>query len=163
MNRSTLLRLHDRIAERACDRLRDPLLLFVRATWGYFFFRTGMGKLGDLEGTADFFARIGLPLASTNALLVGLLECVGGLLLLLGLGGRTVALLLSGNMLVAYLTAHRAELGSLQGFVDAEPYPFLLAALLVLAFGPGRFSIDALLRRRAVPAMGLAATGEAGA
>jgi putative oxidoreductase len=32
-------------------------------------------------------------------------------------------------------------------FVQAAPFPFLLTALIVLAFGPGLFSVDALLKR----------------
>ena len=32
-------------------------------------------------------------------------------------------------------------------FVAAAPFPFLLAALLVLAFGPGALSLDALIKR----------------
>ena len=32
-------------------------------------------------------------------------------------------------------------------FVKAERFPFLLAALIVLVFGPGLFSIDALIER----------------
>lgn len=157
MNPSTLLASYDRIVSRALDRLRDPVLLLLRLTWGWMFFATGKGKLGNLAGTADFFASLGLPLAGANALLVGLLECVGGLLLLLGLGSRPTALLLTGNMVVAYLTAHRGELGSLAAFVDAAPYPYLMAALTVLAFGPGRVSLDALLRRRSVAGDGGAA------
>ena len=34
-------------------------------------------------------------------------------------------------------------------FVAAAPFPFLLTALLVLAFGPGALSIDALIKRLA--------------
>ncbi|HVJ56484.1 MAG TPA: hypothetical protein VM574_01480, partial [Terrimicrobiaceae bacterium] len=32
-------------------------------------------------------------------------------------------------------------------FVAAAPFPFLLSALLVLAFGPGAISVDALIER----------------
>ena len=33
-------------------------------------------------------------------------------------------------------------------FVKADPFPFLLLALIVLAFGPGQLSVDALLKRK---------------
>ncbi|HEX6813592.1 MAG TPA: DoxX family protein [Planctomycetota bacterium] len=153
MNASTLLPLYDRIAARVFDRVRDPVLLLVRLTMGWLFCATGWGKLGNLAGTAEYFASLGLPLAAANALFVGLLECAGGLLLLLGLGSRPAALLLAGNMLVAYLTAHRADLGSVRGFVEAAPYSYLVAALVVLAFGPGRWSLDRLLRSRVAAAL----------
>lgn len=130
------------------DRLRDPVLLGLRVVMGWLFFATGTGKLGDLPATTEFFAGLGLPLPSVNALLVGALEAVGGALLAVGFGGRITALLLTGNMVVAYLTAHAADLGTVRTFVAAAPYPFLTAALVVLAFGPGRLSLDALLRHR---------------
>ena len=53
-------------------------------------------------------------------------------------------------MITAYATAHLQEI---QGFmqdpsvlVKAHPFNFLLTALLVLAFGPGYFSIDNFFR-----------------
>ncbi|HEX5050689.1 MAG TPA: DoxX family protein [Planctomycetota bacterium] len=146
MNASTMKSLYERFAVRTFDRLRDPLLLLLRITWGWMFFQTGFGKLGNLAGTTGFFTSLGLPMPFVNAVVVGTLECVGGLLLIGGVASRVVAMLLAGNMLVAYLTAHRDAFGSLRAFVAADPYPFLLAALLVLAFGPGRLSIDAWLR-----------------
>jgi hypothetical protein len=33
-------------------------------------------------------------------------------------------------------------------FAKADPFPFLLAALIVLVFGAGRFSVDALIKQR---------------
>jgi len=73
-------------------------------------------------------------------------------LLILGLGSRLIGLLLAGNMLVAYWTADREALTSIFSdpgkFYVADPYTFLFAALMVLIFGAGLFSIDALLARR---------------
>lgn len=152
MKSTALLSLHDRLVTRMFDRLRDPALLMVRVTQGWLFCATGFGKLGNLDGTAQFFASLGLPAPYVNALFVGLLEGIGGVLLLAGGASRLVAALLFGNMAVAYLTAHRDAFTSLHAFTTAAPYPFLLAALLVLAFGPGRWSLDALLRR--APAAG---------
>jgi putative oxidoreductase len=55
-------------------------------------------------------------------------------------------------MLVAYITADREALFSVFSdpgkFSAAAPYTFLFATLLVLIFGPGRFSLDALLAKR---------------
>lgn len=154
MNFKSLSSLFDRLTVTVFDRLRDPALLFVRVVWGWLFFKTGSGKLGNLAGTTEFFASLGLPAPGFHAVAIGLLECVGGLLLLGGFASRFIAMLLFGNMAVAYLTAHRDAFGSLADFTAAAPYPFLLASLLVLAFGPGRFSIDGWLRRGSTkPAM----------
>ncbi len=147
MHISSLSSLSDRLTATVFTRLQDPALLFVRGVWGWLFFKTGLGKLGNLAGTTEFFAGLGLPLPGVNALLVGALECVGGLLLLAGWSSRLVAMLLFGNMAVAYLTAHRDAFGSLADFTAAAPSAFLVASLVVMAFGPGRWSLDGLGRR----------------
>lgn len=152
MNATPLFRAYDHLTARVFDRLRDPLLLLVRLCWGWQFFLTGKGKLANLERTTEFFAGLGIPAPALNAMVVGSLECFGGLLLLIGLASRPIAAALAGSMVVAFVTADRdALLGvftDLQAFVAAAPFPFLLATLLVIAFGPGRFSVDAVLRRR---------------
>ena len=80
------------------------------------------------------------------------LEFAGGLLLLLGLGSRLIALPLTIDMIVAYITADREALFSIisnpDKFTAAAPYTFLVASLLVLIFGPGRLSLDTLLAAR---------------
>jgi putative oxidoreductase len=153
MNLASAFQFSDRLAARLLDPLRDPLLLLVRICWGWQFFLTGKGKLANLDRTTDFFAGLGIPLPGLNAAFVGSLECVGGLLLLVGLLSRPIALALAGSMVVAFVTADREALlgvfSDLQGFVSAAPFPFLLASLLVVAFGPGRFALDTLIMRRA--------------
>jgi putative oxidoreductase len=55
-------------------------------------------------------------------------------------------------MTVAYVTADFEAVSSIfsdpDKFLKADPFPFLLTALIVFAFGPGRFSVDALLNWR---------------
>lgn len=130
------------------DLVRSPLLLAMRVTWGWGFFRTGMGKLGNFDGTAAYFSSLHIPAPTLNAAAAAATECAGGLLLLAGLGSRVVAVPLTVTMLVAYATAHADSLGDLDSFVVQAPFPFLVTALVVLAFGPGAFSLDALLARR---------------
>jgi putative oxidoreductase len=129
--------------------LQSPLLLVIRLYWGWAFFQTGWGKLHNLEGTTEFFQSLGLPLPGVNAALAGTTECVGGLLLLLGLASRLAAIPLIVTMLVAYLTAEIETVKNIfsepEKFLAADPFLFLLAALLVLAFGPGAFSLDHLI------------------
>ncbi len=141
-----------RAIEAAGGRLQPALLLAVRLYWGWGFFQTGWGKLTNLERTTEFFAGLGLPWPAVNAALAGAVEAGGGLLLVAGLGARLASVPLAGTMLVAYATAHREELGQLFSAPDkvteAAPFLFLLASLLVLAFGPGRWSADGWLARR---------------
>lgn len=132
--------------------LQPVLLLILRGWWGWSFFLTGKGKLLNLEKPTAFFAELGIPAPKLNAILAGSVECFGGLLLLLGLCSRPAAFALAFTMGVAYCTAHRPQLLGLfkdpDGFTEATPFLFLLTALLVFAFGPGKLSLDALIFKR---------------
>ena len=135
----------------AATWLQSPLLLILRAYWGWQFMLTGYGKLTHLERTTNFFASLGLPAPAVNAAMAGATECIGGALLLIGLCSRGAALALSFTMLVAYATAEREALSMLfndpDKFTSAAPFLFLFAALVVLAFGPGAIAIDRFLFR----------------
>jgi putative oxidoreductase len=114
--------------------------------------QAGWGKLNNLAHVAQFFTTLGIPAPGPTALFVACVEFFGGLLLILGLASRLTGLVLTGNMLVAYLTADREALQSVFSdpgkFYQALPYTFLFAAVLVLIFGPGWFALDTLLARR---------------
>jgi len=132
--------------------LQPVLLLVIRGWWGWSFFLTGKGKLLNLDKTASFFADLGLPLPKLNAIMAGSTECFGGLLLLLGLGSRLVSVPLIFTMLVAYATADKEALHAIfsdtDKFTGATPFLFLLACVIVFAFGPGKLSLDALLFKK---------------
>jgi putative oxidoreductase len=143
------------LLERVATPLQSPLLLAVRLYWGWQFAQTGWGKLHNLERVTAFFTHLGIPAPGINAPFIGTLEFVGGILLALGLGSRFIALLLTCNMLVAYLTAHREALFSVfsdpDKFLAAAPYTYLFASLLVLIFGPGKLALDSLIFKRERP------------
>ena len=54
-------------------------------------------------------------------------------------------------MIGAYVTADREALKAIFSepgkFYAADPYTFLFASLLILVFGPGKISVDALIAR----------------
>jgi putative oxidoreductase len=80
--------------------------------------------------------------------IAGLLELVGGALLLIGLFSRPVAFILSGEMAFAYFIAHapKSFFPALNGGDAAILYCFVF---LYIAFaGPGPWSIDAQRGRR---------------
>jgi putative oxidoreductase len=133
--------------------LQPVLLLLIRGWWGWSFFLTGKGKLLNLEKTTAFFTDLGLPLPKLNAILAGSTECVGGLLLLVGLGSRLVSVPLMFTMIVAYATADKEALAAIfsdpDKFTGAAPFLFLLASVIVFAFGSGKLSLDALLFKKA--------------
>lgn len=144
--------------EKTLSYLQSPVLLAIRLYWGWQFFQTGLGKLRDLDKVTDFFTSLGIPHPAFTAQMVGGLECVGGALLFVGLGSRLISLPLTVNMVVAYITADREALLSFFSdpgkFYGADPFTYLFASLLILVFGPGRISLDALighlLRRKEV-------------
>jgi putative oxidoreductase len=134
------------------DSLQSFFLLFVRLYWGWQFVVDGWGKLHNLPKVIEYFGSLGLPAPGPTALFVSILELVGGVLLALGLGGRLIALLLTVNMTMAYITGDREALLSIfsdpDKFSAAAPFTYLMASLIVLIFGPGRFSIDYLIERK---------------
>jgi putative oxidoreductase len=123
----------------------------ARVALGVVFVETGWGKLHSLAGVTRYFAELGIPFPGIQAPLVSTIELVGGLLLILGLATRLAALPLIGTMVVAILTAQRAQIhgpGDLFGLVE---FAYLTIFLWLAIAGAGRFSLDHLLaRRRAV-------------
>src|SRR4051812_39538677 len=134
------------------SKLQSPLLLVIRLYWGWQFCQTGWGKLTSHGKVTEYFMSLNIPLPGLNAWMVGLTESCGGLLLILGLASRLAALPLIATMIVAYLTAENEALQFVFSnpgkFTGSDPFPFLFACLVVLAFGPGVFSLDYLLGRR---------------
>jgi putative oxidoreductase len=119
----------------------------LRIVTGFLFWQHGTQKLFGFPGgepVGDFFGMMGLA---------GLLEVVGGTLLVLGLFTRPVAFILAGEMAWAYFQVSAPEgfWPILNGGENAAFYSFLF--LYVAARGGGVFSLDGLrqLRREAKP------------
>jgi putative oxidoreductase len=138
-----------RLLVRIANSLQSPFLLLIRVYWGWLFLQSGIGKFSHIEKVVSFFTDLGIPAPTLNAYFNASLETVGGLLLILGLASRLIAVPLVINMVVAYITADREAFTSFFSesgkFFGADPFPFLLVSLLVLIFGPGKFSLDALV------------------
>jgi putative oxidoreductase len=141
-----------RLFVQAANFLQCPFLLAIRLYWGWQFFQTGWGKLQNIPHVTEFFTSLNIPFPGANAWLVAIMECFGGLLLMAGLGSRLVAFALAFDMVIAYVTADSEALKSIfsdsDKFVKADPFPFLLMTLTVLAFGPGKISLDWLIGRK---------------
>lgn len=144
---SGIVRLHGHFT-RACRLLQSPFLLLVRLYWGWQFAQDGWGKLHHLHRVTGYFGSLGIPHPGLVAPFVSVVELVGGILLILGLASHITGLVLAINMFVAYLTGDRAALASVLSdpgkFYGADPYTYFFAALIVLIFGAGLFSLDAL-------------------
>ena len=132
--------------------LQSPFLLFVRLYWGWQLVQSGWGKLHHLSNVTDFFTSLNLPMPAQTALAISCLEFFGGIVLAIGLLSRLTAFILTINMIMAYVTADREALFSIfsdpDKFYAAAPYTFLVATVIILLFGPGKFAVDALLERK---------------
>jgi putative oxidoreductase len=129
----------------------SPVLLSVlRIVAAFLFLQFGSAKL--LAFPAAIMPGGGTAPLTTQPGLAGMLELVGGTLLLLGLFTRPVAFLVSGEMAFAYFIGHAP-----QGFwpVLNQGTPAILFCFLwlyVSSAGPGPWSIDALRAVRHDPA-----------
>ena len=145
-----LVNLHDRFFALV-SRLQSLFLLLVRLYWGWQLIESGWGKLHHLDKVTEFFTSLNLPMPAQMAVFISCVEFFGGLFLAIGLFSRLTALVLTINMLMAYAIADREALFSIisdpDKFYAAAPYVFLIASIIILIFGPGRFCCDYLLRR----------------
>jgi putative oxidoreductase len=132
--------------------LQAPFLLALRLYWGGSFVLAGWAKLMHLAKIADYFSGLGIPFPQANAIAAASVESVGGLCLVLGLFSRIVTVPLLFVLGVAYATAESDALHAIwtepDKFTGATPFLFAFACLVVLLFGPGLLSLDALLCRR---------------
>jgi putative oxidoreductase len=112
--------------------------------------RERLGKLHNLPRVADFYMSLNLPFPGQTALAISTVEFFGGIFLALGILSRTTALVLTVNMLMAYVTTDREALLSIfanpDKFYAAAPYTFLVASVIILLFGPGKIALDGNLR-----------------
>jgi putative oxidoreductase len=150
---------------KAANSLQSPVLLLIRLDWGYQFWESGWAHFNNMPDFISMFEKLHIPAPSLNAHFIAGLEAGGGILLALGLGSRIISLLLAGDMFVAFITAERESLQSIfsdpDKFFNASPHNFLFIALLILAFGPGKLSLDHLIatyRKKHVPAAAAAAS-----
>jgi putative oxidoreductase len=118
---------------------------------------SGYGHLTQIQKTVESFQGWGVPLPHLSVYVSGCTELAGGTLLLLGLGTRLISLPLVFNFIVAIVAASRSDIakafadqGLLSGWdaiVNDTAFPMLMLALTMLAFGPGKVSLDTVLKR----------------
>jgi putative oxidoreductase len=121
--------------------------LAARVSLGVVFVVTGWGKLHSLEKVTSFFDSLHIPAPHANAVLVALVEFVGGLALIAGLGTRVASLLLIGVMAVAIGTAKLPDLHGVVDLVNTVEFTYLVVFVWLLVSGAGRASIDRWLCR----------------
>jgi len=124
-------------------------LLFLRLAVGVVFVMHGGQKIfvHGISGMAGFLGQLGFPLPLVFAVIVALVEFLGGLALILGLFTRYAAALIATVMLVAMLFVHLKN-----GFFLPRGFEFtltLFAANLALALsGPGALALGSKIGKR---------------
>lgn len=139
------------------SNLQSAVLLILRLTWGWQLAESGYGHLTHVQKTVEAFEGWGVPFPHLNVYVSGTTELVGGSLLLLGLATRAISIPLVFNFIVAIVAASRSEIatafhekGMLAGWdtiINDSAFPMLVLALVMLAFGPGKASLDQLIGR----------------
>jgi putative oxidoreductase len=121
-------------------------LAVLRIVTGYLFFLHGTSKLLGFPHVASFD---NLQLMSLLGM-AGVIELVGGALLIIGLFTRPVAFILSGEMAFAYFIGHAANGNALLPMLNrgelAVQWCFVFLYLAVA--GAGAWSVDAVRRGR---------------
>lgn len=120
--------------------------LILRVTLGIIFLVHGLGKFqGGIENVAGWFSSIGLP--GFLAYAVAIIELVGGIALILGLGTRIVSALLALIMIGAIFTV-KLSVGFM-GNGEMAGYEFDLALLAMSIYltvaGSKMLAVDEML------------------
>ena len=105
----------------------------------------GLPKLLDIPGTQSSFTTMGLP--PELAVIIGLLEFIGGLANLLGIFTRIAAALLAINMIGAILLVKLSK-----GFIWGFELDLLYLAIMIslILNGPGSLSIEKNILKREI-------------
>jgi len=115
-------------------------LALLRIAAALLFIEHGTQKFFDFPASGRPGPAGGLP---PLMLVAGVIEIVGGLLLLVGLFTRYAAFIASGEMAVAFWTQHvpRGGIFPIQNFGESAVL-FCFIFLLLFFAGPGAFSVD---------------------
>jgi putative oxidoreductase len=135
---------------------QNTVILVGRILLSLMFITAGYPKLIDPSGTAGMIAGAGLPAATALAYLAGLFELVAGLFVLVGFQTRIAAYALAAFSVFTGLVFHSGAI-NVPGFPDGanglltvfnglmmwKNITIAGGFLLLGAFGPGAYSIDA--------------------
>lgn len=120
----------------------SAIILIARIFLSILFILAGWSKLSDLEGTAQYFLGLELHAPMAMAVIVGLIEFIGGLAILIGfkirIAAAIVALFTIGTILVAHLDFSQG----LNIIMAQKNLAITGGLLLLIVTGAGLFSVD---------------------
>jgi len=130
------------------SKMQSCGLTVLRVTVGIVFLAHGSQKLFKFgfSGVAGMFGHIGVPLPAVAAVVVTLVEFLGGLALILGAGTRIAAILLACDMAGAILFVH-AKNGFFTPGIEF-PLTLIAANVCLMLAGGGSLSVDGLFGKK---------------
>ena len=125
----------------------DGVALVGRLLLAALFIMSGFNKIGGFEGVAGYIASKGLPMPQVLAALTIAVELGGGILLAVGWKARWAALAIAVFTLVAAVVFHNYWTFPPEKRMDEynafwKNISIVGGMLMVVAFGPGRLSVD---------------------
>jgi putative oxidoreductase len=131
----------------------SPAAALGRALLALIFVISGLGKIAAPTATVGYIEMTGLPLPWLAYLGAVVIEVGGGLLLAVGYQTRLVAAVVAGFTIATALAFHHNFGDQNQTIHFLKNIAIAGGLLQVVAFGSGRFSVDAWLRRPAFDRM----------
>ena len=129
------------------NAIQNPLNLAARLLMVALFLPAGIGKLTGFAGTVGYISSVGLPFPMLAAAVAAIVEIVGSLALLAGLGTRIAALVLAAFTLVASFFFHAywgvpADQAFMQQLLFFKNIAVVGGLLAIAANGAGAWSLD---------------------
>jgi putative oxidoreductase len=130
------------------NQLQNPLALVGRILLALLFITSGFGKITGFDGTVGYIASKGLPFAALGAVIAIVVEVGGGLAVLFGFFTRPVALVMAIFTLAAAVFFHNYWGVPADQVMNMKIHFWKNISiaggfLMLSAFGPGAFSVDA--------------------
>jgi uncharacterized membrane protein YphA (DoxX/SURF4 family) len=126
--------------------LKAFAILIGRILLALIFLKSGIGKIENFQGTAQYMASYGMPY--TNFFLVGAIffELVGSMTIILGLFARFGTVLLLIFLIPTTLIFHNIFVDPKMMIQFMKNVSMFGGFLILLVMGPGRFSLDYVFR-----------------
>jgi putative oxidoreductase len=125
------------------NALNGPVAAAGRIALALLFLISGFGKITAAGATMGYISAMGLPLPQVALVIAILIEVGGGILLVLGLQARLVALVMAGFTVVTAFAFHHDFADMNQQIHFLKNIAITGGLLQVLAFGAGAWSLDA--------------------
>ena|ERR1700687_2618313 len=123
-------------------RIHDLSHFGLRIVAGVFFIVHSQMKFGS--GFGVFLQSEGLP--PEMAILIGLLESIGGILLIVGVLSRIASALIAIDMLGAIIYVKKVQSFSGKNGIELELLAFIIL-ITIMVLGPGRISLSHLIKK----------------